>query len=507
MPFDIEILSVGGDFDAEIEEAAQMLNGVQDQFRFHLPPIRLSTWGRSHFKAEHYTEEVFQFLENYLDFAKGGRRYVIGVIDQKLRSDRLGNLFGSHRAENGVAVVTLRDWVSFTESSRQFLCYYLIRYSLSFLNPALRSHKETRDCFFDRKILKTDIQKSLVSGRLCPEHKEQLASVLTPEVNDAFNRMTQAMKGLRDDSTDELLASSLKNQVDIGIITMKPEEYRAVLDRFSRQREVVGGGSNYIYTRVTTPRNSGKEELRVVIARTATQAQGAAQSLASSMLVDLNPRWLLLVGIAGGIPATEFSLGDVVLSQRMHDFSVSAVKDGKPTEYEDLGGPMTPAVDKLLQALPQWLPKLGAWSNQNNIGRPRPEVAIPADETDPKLNGPEPWSKKIIQGLVANFAPGKSHAPIALPVTFITSNTLLKSVELAKSWLTNARQSQAVEMELAGVVAAARAVGDAETRVFSIRGISDIIGYERSPEWTEYSCHSAAAFTHALIANGIIRRK
>jgi hypothetical protein len=39
MAFDIDILSVGGDFDAEIKEAVHILNGVQEQFRFNLPTI------------------------------------------------------------------------------------------------------------------------------------------------------------------------------------------------------------------------------------------------------------------------------------------------------------------------------------------------------------------------------------------------------------------------------------------------------------------------------------
>jgi hypothetical protein len=112
--------------------------------------------------------------------------------------------------------------------------------------------------------------------------------------------------------------------------------WRAVLDRFRRRRRVLGTGSNYSYARVTTARN---EELRIAIGGTATQGQGGAQALAASVLRDLNPRWLFVVGIAGAFPTTEFSLGDVLLSQRMHDFSLSAALQGRRSEYEDLGGP------------------------------------------------------------------------------------------------------------------------------------------------------------------------
>jgi hypothetical protein len=51
-------------------------------------------------------------------------------------------------------------------------------------------------------------------------------------------------------------------------------------------------------------------------------------------------------------------------------------------------------------------------------------------------------------------------------------------------------------MELAGVY---KAAFDYQKPVLAIRGISDIVGFERSHDWTEYACHSAAAFTLALL--------
>jgi nucleoside phosphorylase len=191
----------------------------------------------------------------------------------------------------------------------------------------------------------------------------------------------------------------------------------------------------------------------------------------------------------------------------MHDLSVSAANQDEPTEYEDLGGPMAPEVEKLVKDLPGWAHTLDDWSDAKSVVRPRPAAVIPASEKADSLYGPAAWKKKVIRGLKANFPPDvPPRRPIALPATFITSNTLIKDADLAKRWLINARQSMAAEMELAGVMAAARSVGDAETCVLAIRGISDIVGYKREPEWTEFACHSAAAFTHALIVSGMIRR-
>ena len=53
-----------------------------------------------------------------------------------------------------------------------------------------------------------------------------------------------------------------------------------------------------------------------------------------------------------------------------------------------------------------------------------------------------------------------------------------------------------MEMELAGVYQAAWGY---RKPVLAIRGISDIVGFKRSPEWTRYACHTAAAFLLALL--------
>ena len=88
----------------------------------------------------------------------------------------------------------------------------------------------------------------------------------------------------------------------------------------------------------------------------------------------------------------------------------------------------------------------------------------------------------------------------------ISGNTLVKNADLARQWRVAARHAVGVEMELGGVYLAARYGGDGSTRVLAIRGVSDIVGYKRAPEWTEFACRSAAAFTYGLITSGRIRK-
>src|SRR6266496_707153 len=167
MPFPIEILSLGEDNYASLEVVAKSLNNVQAEFQFNVPPLRLRDLGLPFRREEFHTRDVFEFLLDYRKQAKGHRPFLIAVVNGALRSDSLSNIFGSHRAKTGLAVFTLCDQARYTNSRPAFLCYYFIRYALSFLAPSLKSHPDTRTCFFDKKLNKRDLLKSLETGSLC----------------------------------------------------------------------------------------------------------------------------------------------------------------------------------------------------------------------------------------------------------------------------------------------------------------------------------------------------
>ena len=510
MPFTIEIISVGGDFDEIISETATALNGVQNEFRFELPPARLRRYAAGAIQPNYLTGSVFELLKKYRADAKGNRPHVMGVIDKRLASSsdpKLVNLFASHNARDGVgeAVITLYDHHLFAESAQLYLCYYFVRYALSFVCPKLKNHDDTRSCFFDRKLRKRDLKLSMDSGGLCTNCRAELWQSFNDEINVGIERMIRAMKSLRADSQESLAGSSIRGQVDIGIITIREDEFEAMLDRFPSRRHVQGTGSYYQFSKVET---KAGDALRVVVARSPEQGQGAAQALASGMITDLAPRWIFVVGIAGGFPASEFTLGDVLLSQRLNDFAVSAAIEGKPPEFQDMGGPMALEVDKLVKDLKAMRNRLGDWSSKEALGRRKPQVEVPADINDKLLYGGDSWKGKVLKSLQANF-PAKQTArnPDFFSAVIIDGNKLLKDTALASQWRQNARQASGVEMELGGVCRAARYTGDGKTRVLAIRGISDIVGYDREPEWTEFACRSAAAFAYALLRSGIIKRE
>ena len=86
MPYHIEILSIGADLDSEISDAARILNAVQSDFEFALPPERLRSFGYTCVKEQYRTLEIWSLLEKYRAEAKGDRRHIIAVRRHQSKS-------------------------------------------------------------------------------------------------------------------------------------------------------------------------------------------------------------------------------------------------------------------------------------------------------------------------------------------------------------------------------------------------------------------------------------
>ena len=302
--------------------------------------------------------------------------------------------------------------------------------------------------------------------------------------------------------TDDIQVEDVADSVDIGIMTIREDEFLAVLDRFPNRQTVVGGRRFYEFSVNTTRTGS---DIGVAIVRFPEQGQGIAHAVARDLIDELNPGWLFLVGVGGGIPDTEYSLGDVVVATRLNDFSVSAALQGEQSEYNVSGGAMHQDVEALLAHLPSFKTQLSGWNHQKSIRMKKPSVEIPEDLQSPLLYGSEAWRRKVQESLRANFPQGKRRrSPKVRTAPTISSDALIKDATLAEQWQKAARHTEAVEMELGGVYLAARHGGARDYRILAIRGLSDIVGFKRSGEWTKYACHSAAALAHALVMSGVI---
>jgi nucleoside phosphorylase len=289
-----------------------------------------------------------------------------------------------------------------------------------------------------------------------------------------------------------------KGKIDFGVISIRQDEFIAVLKRFAPDQYAMGSQRYEIGTLRTN--DGGYYNFAAV--RCPEQGQGLAQKVATDLIRDLEPRWLLVVGIGGAVPSRDFTLGDVVCAMRVHDFSVRAVKEGALDTYSAGGGPMHAEILRLLGSLPAIaMRELGEWNSPEALGTPKPTLRVPGTNSD-RYYGDVTWKAELRRALLYHFPKGRPpRPPLVTSGPVATSDALVKSTALLSQWQEYARGVAAVEMELGGVFLAARQI-DREYPILAIRGISDIVGLKREEQWTKYACSTAAAFAYALLCAG-----
>jgi nucleoside phosphorylase len=291
-------------------------------------------------------------------------------------------------------------------------------------------------------------------------------------------------------ASDELI-----DTIDFALIAIREDEFEAVLKFFPPTAVAKGKQRTYEIADFLT--NDGTL-YRAAIVRSIEQGHLAAQATASDVISDLNPSWIVVIGIAGGLPENEFSLGDVVLANRMIDFSISAALANNKTEIAHRGAPAHKAVQNLISRLGAIKSILGNWNHPQTLGLELPQVLIDDDHLP---STEDDWKKKLRSTLENRFQlleNDKPRLPIVTAAPIASGNMLMKDPQLVQQWLENARDLKAVEMELPGIYEAAHRL-EGDIPVLAVRGISDIIGFKRNPAWTSFSCYTAASLARALI--------
>ncbi len=293
----------------------------------------------------------------------------------------------------------------------------------------------------------------------------------------------------------KLKSSALRGKVDVGILTMREDEEDAVLSRFPPAAicEAVPCGISYVTV------EGGHYTVAVTRCQ---QGLNAAQKATDILIQELAPNWIAVVGIAGAVPDSDFTLGDVVIADHVHNLALAARKLGKES-YSLAGGPVHALVDNVLKGLRARRVELQGWNTRAAIGAARPSFNVSAA----KCYGTRAFQKEVRESLMLHFS-GKPRPPKFTIRAIASSNMLVQDEDLVKSWRLFIRHVAAIEMEFAGAYIAARgrARDGGDVPVFTVRGISDVVGLRRqgSGDWTNYARHTAAAFTRALVEGNFL---
>ncbi len=302
----------------------------------------------------------------------------------------------------------------------------------------------------------------------------------------------------------EIEINDVKSKINVVAIAIRTDEYDALCNSVNAKDTIIKGERNPYYKYAIVKAQTGFE-FHVAIVRVPEPGAGSAQATTSDTFRDFKPEWVFLVGIGGGFPQSEFSLGDVYLATRYHNLTVRSVSDGEES-YRGGGGPMDPYWASLASNFGAVKNRFRGWDSEHEIRMQKPSISIPKDYKNEMFYGSDAERRKTYQHLQHHFGKKRRAKPIAVSGAIISANTLAKDSELMRGWLKVAKDAEAVEMELAGVMSAVEKESSNPV-VVCIRGISDIVGLVRSSEWTEYACKTAASFARKLLQSGVLNSR
>ena len=295
---------------------------------------------------------------------------------------------------------------------------------------------------------------------------------------------------------------SISNQdlfmCDYLVVTVRSDELDAAIYHIANNKTETDKRPQW---RRAVINHTSQKKSTVFFVSTGTPGNLPSNDYLFQILSLIKPRVIILLGICGSIPCADVGLGDVVIGQRILDFSIGAVNSDNSREYavfspggEDnilkFSGPMISQWSKEFKC---W-PKIKGYRTRELLNKPWKEL----DDTN--FKGSKQWIEKLKRNYAYHML-NNTQYPNAVYGTIATSDSVMKSPREVAHWLRAARDIRAIEMEASGVLMAAKRFS---CPVVVVRGISDIVGQARDEAWTYYAVNSAAASAAEMIRNQII---
>jgi nucleoside phosphorylase/tetratricopeptide (TPR) repeat protein len=257
--------------------------------------------------------------------------------------------------------------------------------------------------------------------------------------------------------------------IDFVIVTALPEERDAVLEKLPGYQQLPATMDDirtYFQAdlHVTFP-DQANGVYRIIVVCLIGMGRLQALAAAADAIRQWQPRYILLVGIAGGIANREVQIGDILISDQIVDYELQKITDDGPEiRYE-----VQRADPRMLDFCINF--KNDAWQKLIQIKRPnrgKPRIHV----------GPIASGDKVIA----------------------FGDVLAKYREVWSKLI-------GVEMEAAGVATAAFQ-SPYKPGFFMVRGVSDLADENKAStsvaKWRSYACAVAASFTIELLKNGPI---
>lgn len=264
-------------------------------------------------------------------------------------------------------------------------------------------------------------------------------------------------------------STSPDERVDFVLVTALPEERDTLLERLPQYQQLSPtSGDIRTYFKadlpVTFPDNS-TGTYRIIVMCLLGMGRVQATMATADAIHRWRPRYVLMVGIAGGIAARKVRVGDILVADQIVDYELQKV---------------TPA---------------------------GPEIRWDVQRTDPRLLDAynnyrgDSWQELIRIKRPTKGQPRRHSGPIASGDKVIAFGEVLSKYRGVWPKLIG------VEMEAAGAATATFQSAE-KPGFFMVRGVSDLAdeqkGSSKVEKWRSYACAAAAAFAIGLLASGPI---
>jgi nucleoside phosphorylase len=130
-------------------------------------------------------------------------------------------------------------------------------------------------------------------------------------------------------STQAAWSAKPEPQVDVAVITVLGEEYEAVLRHLAEHRSAPGTAEHpnrysWEFGEISSP--AGQRTYRVVLGLAGRQGTSGGLMVVRDTIEAFDPRYVLLVGIAGGLG--DVQKGDVVVSDHIYGYEYGKIEAG-----------------------------------------------------------------------------------------------------------------------------------------------------------------------------------
>jgi nucleoside phosphorylase len=247
-----------------------------------------------------------------------------------------------------------------------------------------------------------------------------------------------------------------QHQTDIIIVCALPKERDAVLRYIGPTESIAIGQRKYKLANIA---GGEGEQLKVVVRTLPGMGSVQAGIATTQAILDWEPYYIILSGIAGGHKASDRRLGDLVIAQQIVGYELGKLQAGIMRRRFQV---LRPAFD-LMQAA--YRTETTDWSRRIQVPRPEPPSGQPP---------------RVHYGVVAS---GEK----------VVADSHLMA-ELASSW----SRLVAIEMEAYGTALAANQASN-PPGVLMVKSLCDWADESKNDHWQEYAADAAASFTISLL--------